>query len=260
MRNVMKKRLPLVALALGCLAVLALGGFAGYRANLFGLRELLPGRTPRITLAGLAGSPEFLAAREWLEFTAEHDMDGALLAQVGEGSTGLDPRFDLYMVYTQEMANKLDEITARHGLALHTSVESLHGGELLEARLGGALLPDGYEMFSGYIYPSNSFFLEGYAYFGEGRGVSFQLMNARRGYFSEVVLHIGDAEQFDSWRFTAGRQPLLLALGPQKSLVLADTGRSFVTINVLGGSACEHAVTRADLEAFAEGFDFALLR
>jgi hypothetical protein len=246
--------------------------------NLFGLQDLLLGATvdrdepgmQGISLAGVQGSPEFTASREWLEFTANYDQDGALLAQVGNAPAGLDTRFDLYHVYTQDMANKLDEIVTRHNLRLHREIDMLEQEEQLNIRLGGVLLPNGYEMLGGYIYEDNSFHFDGYASLPSGRGFSFQLMCARKGSFNEVMLNIGNAALYDHWTFIPPYSvPMLLALGPDKSLVVADTGAAFVTINVLTGSGqgdAEHFfegedfITREELEAFAQGFNFEILR
>jgi len=254
----MKKRLLVFAVALGLLTALALGGFASYRANWFGLQATRMGSDPGaydISLAGIQGSAEYMATREWMEFTAYYDRDGALLEQAGNSRAGLDPKYGLYLVYTREMADKLDEITAKYGLKLHTSGENMHSEELLNSRLNGVLLPATYEMLGGYIYENNSFAFDGYAYLENGTGLTFQFMNARKGTFSSAMLRIGDAAHYKTWRFAApGGTPLLLALSPSKSLVIADTGRAFVTINVLD------SVTRADLELFAQGINFDLLR
>jgi len=265
----MKKRLLIFTACVGLLLMLTFGGVASYRNNLFGLQDMLLRSTANFTrrdaisLAGIQGSPEFLAAREWLEFTAAYDLDGAQLQQAGNDSPQVDARFELYFVYTQEMADELDEIIMRHSLQLHSSVETLHSLEQLYGRLGGDLLPETYVMMGGYIYESNSFLIDGFAYLGEHRGVSFQFMHARRGFFSEVLLYIGDAESYETWHINAGGQPLLLALGPETALVVADTGQAFVTINVLAGQSDREygiALSKADLEAFARGFDFSALQ
>jgi len=270
----MKKKLFVFAAALALLSALALGVFASYRANIFGLQQLMIGgrldADGAISLAGIQNSPEYTAAREWLEFIAAYDPDGALFEQASNNPAELDPKYGLYLVFTQEMADKLDEITEKYGLNLHSSLEALPSEALLNSRLNGVVLPAAYELLGGYIYENNSFAFDGYAYLENGTGLSFQFMNARKGTFSDVMLHIGDAARYETWGFSApGGMPLLLALGPAKSLVIADTGRSFVTINVLSGSGesddtqfLEGAdfITQADLELFARGINFDLLR
>ena len=75
-----------------------------------------------ISLSGYMNTPEGRATAEWQEFLNSYDQDGAILNEIGNDPTGLDERYDLYLVYTREMADKLDEIVEKYGLKLHTEL------------------------------------------------------------------------------------------------------------------------------------------
>ena len=71
-----------------------------------------------LSLQGWFGSPEHQAAADWQDFLNHYD-DGGALDAIGNGDTGLSDRYLPYGVWTQEMAETLDTIAAKYGLALH---------------------------------------------------------------------------------------------------------------------------------------------
>jgi hypothetical protein len=272
----------LVAAALVLLT--ALGTAAAVATDLFGLRQaLLPqkeqviipldpdtgGQTTEtvdvLSLSGFQDSPESQALAEWRAWLEGYDTDGALLAQVGNGATGLDAQYDLYLVYTQEMADKLDEIVAKYDLKLHSyMVDDVMDGADLEARVGGAFLGDN-QAYSAYLYEDGTFHFDGdLALPGYGT-LDYQFTRTVRGTFNDVLLNVGDASQYEEWTYATGGVTVTLALGPSKGLVLLNLPDSFVTLNVLAGSESYDAVfssgpiTRETLEALADSFDFSVL-
>lgn len=108
---------------------------AAYATNLFGLQNMHLGKatvadfdestseiTERevdlISLQGVADSPEAKACAEWTAFYESYDKDGAILSQIGNGPTGLDETYtEAYNCYTQEMADKVDEICEKYQLS-----------------------------------------------------------------------------------------------------------------------------------------------
>ena len=122
-----------IAAAIICLLV-ALSAIA-IATNLFGLKNAIYSSTyvptpsgntkleTMISLQGYAGSNEYKAVQEWDDFLQSYDTDHSLLSAVGNRPTGLDKRYELYgSVYTQEMADKLVEITEKYGLSLHSEL------------------------------------------------------------------------------------------------------------------------------------------
>lgn len=58
----------------------------------------------------MAGSPEHEADAEWQEFLKSYDQDESILAAVGNDSTEFEEEYGEYLCYSQEMADKIDEI------------------------------------------------------------------------------------------------------------------------------------------------------
>ena len=117
----------------------------------------------------------------------------------------------------------------------------------------------------GYVYNDGSFHYDGEAALQNGKIIDYQFGNYVKGTFSDVYLNVGDADSYREWQYTTSSGvEVSLALGESKSLVIANLENSFVAINVLTGSAGSDfgspAVTEADLEAFADLFDFSVIK
>lgn len=219
-----------------------------------------------ISLQGFTDCKESMAVREWTEFSDSYDEDGTLLAQVGNGPTGLDERYSLYLVYTQEMADKLDEIVGKYNLKLHSSIIIISSQEeLIEKAGNGNFLGTANRTAGAYMYEDGTFHYDGSAAF-DGLLIDYQFMNCKKGSFTDVILNIGNIEDYKEWSYqTDCGITVRLAMSPYKSLVIADMDSSFVTINVLAGT--EHGflddagkITASDLELFANSFDYTLLK
>ena len=263
------RRAAALAAAVALLAALSTAAVAG---NWFGLRELLLPQAADlgvqaappvdvIGLQGYAGSPESRAMADWQAFLAGYDTDGALLAQVGNDPTGLEDRYGLYLVYTREMADRLEEITAQYGLALHTRVVDLLTREDLEAQAGGDFLGPLNRPYSTYMYEDGTFHFDGEADLPGYGQLDYQFMRCVKGSFTDVLLTVGDAGDYREWAYPAAcGEAVTLALGPEKALLVADLGDSFVTVNVLAGAEpSEGGLTAEDLEALADSLDLSLL-
>lgn len=219
-----------------------------------------------ISLQGFADCNESKAVREWTEFSDNYDQDGTLLTQVGNGPTGLDERYSLYLVYTQEMADKLDEIVGKYNLNLHSSIIILNSQEeLIEKAGNGNFLGTANKTGGAYMYEDGTFHYDGSAAF-DGLLIDYQFMNCKKGSFTDVILNIGNINDYQEWSYkTDCGITVRLAMSPYKSLVIADMDSSFITINVLAGT--EHGflddagkITASDLELFANSFDYTLLK
>lgn len=275
-----KRRRPVGRLAplAAAIALLALLGGTAVAVNLFGLRDALlpqrqevnvldpdtglpvPGEQTQvdvISLSGFMDSPESKALAEWQAFLEDYDRDGEILKSVGNT---LDPvlfeKYGCYGVYTQEMGDKLEEIAEKHGLSLHTEMIDLYAhpealGVLRD--FGG-----GNETYWTYMYEDGGCHFDGYAYV-EGWGlVDIQFQRSVKGVFNEVTLSVVDASEYEEWTYrTKSGVEALLAMGPGKSVILADLPDSFVVFNVFIGTDGE--MTRARLEAVADCYDLSLL-
>lgn len=70
------------------------------------------------TLSGLKGSPSYQGALAWFDFTQSYDTDGAIQEAVWSDPPKFPDKYDAYGIYSQEMADKLDEIVEEYGLSL----------------------------------------------------------------------------------------------------------------------------------------------
>lgn len=270
-----------LAAAAGLLAALSALALA---ANFFGLRDVLlpekhsvdvldengavvPGEREFqdfVSLSGWGDAPESRALAEWEAFLEGYDRDGAIIGEIGNEPTGFEDRYGLYLVYTQEMADKLEEIIARYGLKLHEWMEVV-----LPETWGtavGNFFKENVTPYSGYIYENGTFRFDGDAAL-EGYGtVDYQFSRSVKGTFDDVALNIGDLSDFEEWGYRAADgTPVTLGLGARtRSLILADLGDSFVLVNVLAGKEADDtfssgAIGRAELEELADSFVYSAL-
>lgn len=299
--TILRKVLVLAA-ALALLAALAA---TAYAADLFGLRSLLlppsePSQrtgwpqvenpeagddpyavqgTDTISIQGYVGSPEALATAEWRAFQDTYDPSGDILGGIGNSPTEFDEEYGNYQVYTQEMADKLEEILAKYHLKKHTDLRILDSYHELCQELAGDGMARGFltgmhEPSTPYIYEDGTFHYDGEVYMEEGDYI-YQCTRCVKGTFTDIMLCIGDADDFTEWTYqTHGviqedgtyleGPEVLLALGPNVSLVMADLGDCFVTFNILAGadpnrSLSGTSISTDSLEIFADTIDWSVL-
>ncbi len=220
-----------------------------------------------VSMQGLTDSPEYQAAMEWEDFCSAYDPDGAILADA-EGYVP-PPDYEAYLCYSQEMMDQLDRLCEKYHLELlGPSTGAFEEWELFNGAGSGNVCSGSLEtgrnyMSWGYYYAGGSYFFEGRFVWTDtdGRSADYQFNCAAKGYLSTVSLNVGSLDDYEQWEYTtADGVPLLLALGPSKALILADTEESFVTVNVLGDWAMgTFDISREDLEEIAEGFHFSVV-
>jgi len=278
--RVFRTKRALIAAVVAAL-MLALSATA-FAADWFGIRSLLLTETPAedmqgenmqqvqqepdtITLAGLAETDEYKAAAEWHEFLASYDVIGA----AGSGNSIFAPgtSYNFYQVYNQEMADKLDQITEEYNLKLHTEMfTDIYTNEELCSLVGGDFLGTANEARSIYMYEDGTFRFDGIARLS-GAELEYQFMRSVKGTFNDVTLNIGDNVQYEEKSYeTDEGVHVTLALGPHRSLVIADFEDCLVTAIVLAGKEASPEAIFSDrpldmkiMEEFAESFDFKVL-
>lgn len=220
----------------------------------------LAGDEDQISLQGFAGSPEYQAALAWAEFLHGYDRDGAILSSVGNSPTPWDEKYSVngYNVYSQEMADTIESIAAEYGLSFHSGFASASIDELRDRF--GDFCNNSHEG-SGYCYADGTFQCD-----GAFDGINYQIRRCMKGMLDTVGLNIRDAEQYEQWEYTtAGGDTVLLALGPNKALILAESDQSFAVVNVLAGAndslfyGADGSISAKQLEALADSFDFSIL-
>ena len=278
----------LVTLAASVALLAALSALA-VAANFFGLRDALlpekgsvnvtdergvvvPGEYEYkdfVSLSGWGDTPESRALAEWRAFLDGYDQDGAIIARIGNEPTGFEERYGNYLVYTQEMAGKLEEIIAKYDLKLHQWMEVVMP-EIWPTAVGN-FFKENVTSYSGYIYENGTFRLDGGAELGAGElkgygPIEYQFSRSVKGTFDDVALNIGDLGDFEEWGFQAADgTSLTLGLGEwNRSLILADLGDSFVLVNVLTGRQGDDTfssgpIGREELEELADSFLYSAL-
>ncbi len=228
-------------------------------------RDLIP-------LQGYPDSNEFKASAEWKVFLQNYDTDHAILNEIGNGFSEYSEKYhNIYNVYSKEMADKLEEIIAKYGLRLHTELTiydnseqfiELNGiGDFLQSKDAAGVN----RVYGGYAYEDGAFHYDGQAVLYSGASIEYQLGNYVKGTFSEVYLNIGDADAYREWQYTTkSGVTVSLALSETKALVIADLDNSFITVNVLAGTGDSgfnsSSITEADLQTFADLFDFSQIK
>lgn len=222
-----------------------------------------------IALSGVWNSPEYKACAEWEEFLQNYDQDGAIIASIGNEPTGFEESYDAYLCYTQEMADKIEEICEKYHLKKLSGIQVPDDYETL-CRLagtgdifGGTSEHVHLSDYGGYLYADGTFHMEGSAAISGDSPCStdFQFRRSMKGSFSPVTLNVTDISQYRQWNYTTKTgDKVLLANSSNKALIIAERENSFVVVNVLGDILSgTFDISNEALEAMADAFDFSVI-
>ena len=231
----------------------------------------------RLSLQGYVGSPSYQAAKEWFDFLQTYDPDGAIEFSDEANNVEFPEDYQFYHLYSVEMKEKLDQICQKYDLELLGPMIVDTTAENMFRELGiNGILREGAQAEiewstggPGYFFRNGTFDIEfRVTLTGENNPwpydnvVFFRCHN--KSSFDTVFLSMADPTQFEEWNYTtsAGVE-VLLVMGPDGALIVADIGDYFITVggieskagNILDG---EHTMTREGLEAYAEIFDFSI--
>ena len=264
-----KKRMPSKRLFLIAAIIAMMLLLVGCVAYILGLKDMYVGEythdagfagtqnSDMISLQGYAGSPEYLAAKEWNEYLLSYDEDKSIIGEISNNPTNLDSKYTEYQVYTQEMCDKLEEISQKYDLKLHSVLNTVDQAEL-DYRVGGEFTSDNLSRGWAYIYEDGTFQFDGDVYLNNTQ-VLFQLRRSVKGTLDEVVLTIGNIEHYQESQYqTASGEPVMLAVGPTKGLIIADFEECFITVNVLGSYGID--ITEEHLKYIADSIDYSVLK
>ena len=231
----------------------------------------------RLSLQGYVGSNSYQAAKEWFDFLQSYDPDGAIEFSDEAYNVEFPEDYQFYQLYSVEMKEKLDEICQKYDLELlgPVLVDVTADDMFRELGINGILREDAQAEIEwsqggpGYFFRNGTFEVECYITLtGENNPwpfdnlISFRCHN--KNSFDAVFLSMTDPTQFDQWNYTTSNGvEVLLVMGPDGALIVADIGDYFITVggiettagNILDG---EHTMTREGLEAYAEIFDFSI--
>lgn len=218
-----------------------------------------------ISLQGTADSAEFLACMEWHAFLEGYDTNGELLSKVGNSPTGFEEEYGEYLCYTQEMADKIDEICEKYQLSKLKGFAVADSYEDLCAKTGIGNICGMSEHVTltygdSYYYACGSFLMSGTAVVtgNEACMTDFEVSRNVKGTFSGAILNVGNMDDYKQWEYETKRQEkVLLANSSHKALIIAEKENSFIIVNLLGdiwGDSFD--VSDRALEELADAFDF----
>ena len=276
-KGVSKSRVILIAAIVALMLLLV-----GCVAVILGMQDLKimekqdpvhPDMKDFISLQGYAGSPGYMAQKEWLDFLDSYDQDQNLMNLSPYDSYVPPEEYKLYNCYTAEMVEKLDQLCEKYSLApitrlyLNWETEEMFKAVGIHGLLREGAAADNY-LYGGYFTGDGSLSLSGCLTLNSADAswtypVEYQYLCAQKGIFHDgFYIGVGNIESYDQWRYTAENSvELLLALNDEKGLILADMDGCFVTVNILSTRAGdvslgEQQMSRQALEQIAEQFDF----
>ena len=222
-----------------------------------------------IALGGVWNSPEYKACAEWEEFLQNYDQDGSIIASIGNKPTGLEESYDAYLCYTQEMADKIEEICEKYHLSKLTGFQIADDIDTLCRLTGvGNVLGDVSEHAQlsfewGYLYSDGTFHMEGTATISDTslRTADFQFVRSMKGSFSSLTLNVTDIRQYRQWNYTTqSGVKVLLANSSTKALIIVEREKSFIVVNVLGDILSDtFDISDEALEMMTDAFDFSVI-
>lgn len=222
-----------------------------------------------ISLQGIAGSPEYLAAQEWDPYEWNIIMNAS--EQI-EDDFDAPEEYDGYFIGNQEMQDKVDELCEKYGLKLLGPMaltqkfeqdiffDSL-GLSGLTKKDAKAIVEDG----SGYFYECGNFKLEfGMTLTEEAKWPHRLLVSylyKTKGYFDTVTLAVEDVNSAEQWNYTLGDGTDVLIMNTGTTAwIFTDREDAFLSAGFVITYEDENgtvvSMTRQDIEAVAEVLDF----
>lgn len=246
-------------------ALMVLMSVAVVAVGLLSLRELqlthnaypdIPGDT--MSLAGLADSKEYQAANEWESYLEGLDLNA--ISAEADKQPPLPVQYTNYSCYNEEMREKLDSIAEKYGLQLHQRFHTFYRQPMVD-RQGVSLVAATHTAETGYFYDDGTFSVSCRVML-QGRGeVSYSIYSHEKGTMSDATFNAGDMNSYEQWQYSANGADLLLALGPDRSIIIWNNPESLVTVVILGGSGAGDNITmgrveKKHVEIIADGIYF----
>ena len=249
-------RTILIAAALA--VALAVAAVAAYQ---YSIRDAVmdvpvgPNTYTSISLNGLSDSPEYQAYQEWTAWNAAWETENADRYEklgVDDSYAETEAPYLLYGAAFQAQADKLDEIAAKYGLALHTARTPGPSDAWLTTVLGADIFSDAYNIYGDYIYEDGSFSIGGSLAGDEA--VQVGGFSAVKGSISSIFANWDGTDATREWSYTApGGQEIVLAVTESRSFMVANLENCYFTLIFSAPLAQER------LEALADGVDLTAL-
>lgn len=232
--------------------------------TVMGEGETAPNVEEFIGLIGAKGSPEYEGVKEWFEYYWSEEYE---IVSTEEAIT--DPAYNIYGAFSQKSIDVLDAICEKYGLLLVDGQYTSFGNNidaLYDATsCHGLLKPEaGHGVHGGYWYNSGSFKIEGSVTLSEGWDdpIEYSLMNYENGYLANGgYLKIGAQEDYKQWEYvTSDGVPVTIIHAENRDVLVVNLANSTLAVNVIDFEEGPSGRTEADMEAFAECFDFTAVK
>ena len=273
-----KKKVVTVIIAAAVVSAMGISAYAAFKGGLEGVAfgqptgssesteaemtrypELDPAKNQMISLQGYSDTDEYKASKEWREFEDNYDKDWSICDAYDKECkrTKKDPfeeKYPGYGIYSQEMADKADELIKKYNLKLR--------GKMLDMDINEKVLQEKFGdiwtgiVGAGYCYEDGTFSLD-----ADYEKVSFQIRRVMKGSFDTVYLNVGQISSYEQWTYkTKCGVEVSIALNDRGGVVLANTPKGFVAINL-----CENwdedgnpmpPYTKAQIEDLADHINF----
>ncbi len=211
----------------------------------------------RLSMAGYRGTPEYLALREWLDWQEEHPPEDYLSPDGGDDNADYDwPDYHpFYGAFHTEQGRALDAILEKYGLEPHRDRASASAEDICAALGTGPLLPEGYAG-GGYLYDDGTVKLEARDTASE---LDLTLFAAVKGTLTDIYCYSGaDHEEWDHTVPTGETVDLVLD-SRGAGVILFETAGAYISVELCHDFPSQPPVTREELEALADGINFAAL-
>jgi len=226
-----------------------------------------------ISLRGYPGSPNQLATREWYEFETTYDPEKQLMPEGQPEGIG-NSHYFAYGCYTQEMAEKVDEIAEKYDLKLLSPeiVVQRYQIEVMFEALGidGVCHEENTAQVTtgaGYFYPEGNFKYEFELRLPEAENtwpyeLWAELLYTQKDYFDPDYMGL-DTELYEQWNYvTTHGNEVLIAMSGRNVLFFAEQETAFLMarmdfVTMLDAGETRRP-TREDAQKMADAIDFAL--
>jgi len=183
-----------------------------------------------LTLSGLEGSPSHMAAQEWFDFLESCGGEDSIREKTLEAGSFPEfaPQYDAYLLYTQQMADKLDELCEKYGLKLAGEQLDLRSTQELMRCVGidHVMMPQTY--FTGLVtngtgYSGGNFDLSIHLNMLPGEGawphnIFVHFIYSRKDCLSTDFWYLDTEKEWKQWSYaTASGQSVLILRAPGES-------------------------------------------
>lgn len=214
-----------------------------------------------LSLQGLEGSPNFQAAQEWFAFEQSYDPDYVHLNEAEHNPINISSDYDAYFVYTEEMVDKVDEITEKYGLQLAGETVGVqdYETEIFFDALGIAQLHrDGAHIKydSGYFYACGNFNMDfDLTVPGSGETIFGSYRYNGKAYFDTVFSSVSDVEECEEWVYaTSSGRDVLIVADDSYIRVFCDREDAFLSLHLE-----RNGMDKAEIETVVDCFDFTVI-